>query len=425
MDNTAKDRTTGDWPMIAAQLPSGWEELAVEMGVVYTKFPAHMGTKVTKATHLLQPILYQVATNSSLAVTVAMAAAAGVIKMSAVGLHKRMRTIGPYLARLVTLMTDAEVVFGAERWAGYDVVIVDGSSVSRPGAEGTTARVHYALRLSTLRPVQIEVTDDKVGETFRHFDAEAGQLWMGDRGYSNPPGIAAIVTADADVLVRYNRGSLPLYGINGQLLDVQRMLARLKRPGVAREWYAEVHPQGGKVIVGRLCALLLPPDEAEEARQRARREQGPSVTAETLVAAQYVVVFTTVPSSRMTAALVMELYGLRWQIELHIKRDKSIAGLDRLPNFRSDTVYSWICAKMLLTQIARKLATPNVAIPPCGDLDWFGIRRAERRKGRTHAVKAPGRRRTVASHDCPLAERPRGTHSGQCQSVSRSLAGIP
>jgi hypothetical protein len=133
---------------------------------------------------------------------------------------------------------------------------------------------------------------------------------------------------------------------------------------VAREWYAEVYPQGGKAIVGRLCALLLPPDKAEEARQRARREQGPSVTEETLAATQYVVVFTTVPSSRLTAALVMELYGLRWQIELHIKRDKSIAGLARLPNFRSDTVYSWICAKMLLTQIARKLAAPNVAIPP-------------------------------------------------------------
>jgi hypothetical protein len=149
------------------------------------------------------------------------------------------------------------------------------------------------------------------------------------------------------------------------------------------------------------------------------------VTEETLVAAQYVVVFTTVPSSRLTAALVMELYGLRWQIELHIKRDKSIAGLDRLPNFRSDTVYSWICAKLLLTQIARKLAAPNVAIPPCGDLDWFGIRRPEMHQGRTHAVKGPGRRRNMASHDCPLAERPRGTHSGQCQSASRSLAGIP
>jgi len=51
MDDTVKDRVAGDWPIIAAHLPFGWEELAVERGVVYRKFPAHMGTKVTKAAH--------------------------------------------------------------------------------------------------------------------------------------------------------------------------------------------------------------------------------------------------------------------------------------------------------------------------------------------------------------------------------------
>jgi hypothetical protein len=81
-----------------------------------------------------------------------MAAAAGVIEMSAAGLHKRMRTIGPYLARLVTLMTDAEVAFAAERWSGYDVVIVDGSSESRPAAEGATARVHHAATFDAVVP---------------------------------------------------------------------------------------------------------------------------------------------------------------------------------------------------------------------------------------------------------------------------------
>jgi len=60
----------------------------------------------------------------------------------------------------------------------------------------------------------------------------------------------------------------------------------------------------------------------------------------------------------------MELYRLRWQVELSIKRDKSIGGLDRLPNFRADTIRSWILAKLLLAQIARKIATANVAIPP-------------------------------------------------------------
>jgi Transposase DDE domain len=389
MENRSGDAAgdvAGDWAMIAAQLPLGWRDLAVEMGVVGRKFPMHMGTKVTDVEQVLRPVLYQVATNSSLAVTVSATRAAGIIEMSAVGLHKRMRTIGPYLAQLVTLMTQAETTFSPELWAGYDPIAVDGSSVTRPGAEGTTARVHYALRLSTLQPVQLEVTDITGGETFRNFNAEAGQLWIADRGYANPPGVAAIMDQGADVLVRHNRGSLPLYDTGGRILDVQKRLANLDRPGVSREWYAEVRPHGGKAIAGRLCGLLLPPDKAREARQRARREQGASVTKETLAAASYVVVFTTVPRSRLTADLIMELYRLRWQIELHIKRDKSIAGLDRLPNFRNDTIYSWICAKLLLTQIARKLATPKVSIPPFAHGQCFLGRNAEKHARRPHAI---------------------------------------
>lgn len=410
--------------MIASQLPPQWRDLAEEMGVVYRDFPSHMGTKVTDIEQVLRPVLYQVATGSSLAVAVSAAAAAGIIKLSAVALHKRMRSIGPYLAKLVALMTGSEAKFEAERWAGYDPVIVDGSSVSRPGAEGTTARVHYALRLSTLRPVQIEVTDDKGGETFRHFDAEAGQLWIGDRAYANPPGIAAIKEAKADVLVRYNRGALPIFGIDGRAMDVLKMLGKLKRPGVAREWYAEVRQLGHKAIAGRLCALLLPPDKAEEARQRARREQGSSVTAETLEAAQYVVVFTTVPRKRLKADLVMELYGLRWQVELHIKRDKSIAGLDRLPNFRKDTVYSWICAKLLLTQIARKLAAPNVAIPPSTAAHWFLGGHPEERPRQHRAIKKPHRRRTLAAHESALADRLGRPHPNHCSTTAVRHAGI-
>jgi hypothetical protein len=421
MEQTTGEQIAGDWTMIAAQLPPGWRELAVEMGLVYRGYPVHMGTKVTDIEQVLRPMLYQVATNSSLAVAVSMAAAGEVIKMSAVGLHKRWRTIGPYLAQLVALMSDTQATFAPENWAGYEPVVVDGSSVSRPGAEGTTARVHYALRLDTLRPVQLEVTDDKGGETFRRFDAEPGQLWMGDRVYANPPGIASIKGAGADVLVRYNRGSLPLFNIDGKPLDVQKKLTTLKRPGVAREWYAEVRPHGGKAIVGRLCALLLPPDKAEEARRRVRREQGASVTEETLAAAQYVIVFTTVPSKRLTADLVMELYRLRWQIELHIKRDKSIASLDRLPNFRKDTIYSWICAKLLLTQVARKLAASNVAIPPSG-AGFLG--RPEERARSAHPIKRPHRRRTLAADDDLVAIRNRRPDTHRREEPARSSVGV-
>ena len=52
---------------------------------------------------------------------------------------------------MLTQMLDTARTFPAERWADYEIVIVDATVVTRPGAKGTTARVHYALRLRDLR----------------------------------------------------------------------------------------------------------------------------------------------------------------------------------------------------------------------------------------------------------------------------------
>ncbi len=364
MDNTCT--SSGNWAIVEAQLPAHWPELAEQHGLVPADVPAQLGAKVTNIRVPLRTVLYRVGTNCSLKTAAASAFAGEMIDVSPVAVHLWERKLGPLFASLVADMADTERAFAAERWAGYDIVIVDASTVSRPGAEGTTARVHYALRLTTLRPVYVEVTDDKGGETFRRFDPQAGELWMGDRGYANPPGVAFVKASDAEVLVRYNRGSLPLYDINSNRLDVLAKLAKLRKPGRVHEWAAWVHADGYEPISGRLVAVRLPEDKAKEARGRLRREQGNEVTEESLAMASFVVVFTTVPKNKLFAELVLELYGLRWQIELHIKRDKSIAGLDRLPNRRPDTVYTWICAKLLLVQIARKMASSKMAIPPCG-----------------------------------------------------------
>lgn len=364
MDNTGT--SSGNWAIVEAQLPAHWPDLAEQHGWVPAAVPAQLGAKVTDIRVPLRTVLYRVGTNCSLKTAAASAFAGEMIDVSPVAVHLWERKLGPLFASLVADMADTERTFAAERWAGYDIVIVDASTVSRPGAEGTTARVHYALRLTTLRPVCVEVTDDKGGETFRRFDPQAGELWMGDRGYSNPPGVAFVKASDAEVLVRYNRGSLPLYDINSNRLDVLAKLAKLRKPGRVHEWAAWVHADGYEPILGRLVAVRLPEDKAKEARDRLRREQGKEVTEESLAMASFVVVFTTVPKNKLSAGLVLELYGLRWQVELHIKRDKSIAGLDRLPNRRPDTVYTWICAKLLLVQIARKMASSKMAIPPCG-----------------------------------------------------------
>lgn len=398
-----------DWAAIEAVLPAGWRQLAVDMKVIRPNLAPQLGAKVTDIGVILRLVLYQVAKNCGLEFATAMFAAAGLLAISFVALHKWMKKLGPYLAELLAQMVrDEQAMFAPERWAGYEMVLLDASAVMRPGAKTTTSRVHYALRLTDLGVVEAHVTDEKGGETLRRFRPEPGQLWIGDRGYANPPGISHAVDRGADVLIRYNRGSLPLYDVAGRAIDVQNKLSKLRNAGRPRQWSAWIHVDGERRLAGRLCAVRLPADKAEEARTRARREQGTEVTAQTLAMAEFVVVFTTVPRDRLTCDMLLVLYRARWQVELAFKRSKSITGLDRLPNFRSDTIQSWVCGKLLLHQIARRLSlresAGNGAFPP----------RARRR---------PARRAARAVADRPPRSRLPRSHGASAPGTSRVCSG--
>lgn len=361
-----------EWSMIEAQLPENWRELADEAGLV----PAHPppGAKVLNVQDVesvLRLIFYHVATNTSLRTTTAMGVAANLIKLSAVALHLWMKKSGAFLGTVLELVTTTRETFAAKRWAGYDIRVVDASTVQRPGAIGTTSRIHYELQLTSLRPTQIIITTEKVGETFRHFEAKRGQLFVGDRAYSNPPGIASIDEQGAHMLVRYNRSSLPVYNARGNRLSVFTFFKKLRTRNLVRDWVVYVQPDDTNPIKGRLCMVRLPKDKAEEARQRLRNEyrrKGKNLSNDALKAAEYVVVFTTIPQTRLNKKEVMDLYGLRWQVELAFKREKSITGLDELPNFREDTIETWICTKLLLSQIAQKIASADENVDSANSL---------------------------------------------------------
>jgi hypothetical protein len=357
-----------DWQTIDQALPSQWRELAVERRLIGRKLPPHLGAKVKDIGIVVRLAFYQVATNSGLEATTAAFAAAGLIDISFVALHKWMKKLGPYLQELLARLVSAEhAVFSPERWAGYEVVATDASCVERPGAKGTTARLHYTVRLTDLRPVEAHITDHTGGETLRRFHPEPGQLWVCDRGYSNAPSIAHADERDAAVLIRLNRWSLPLHDVGGRVVDVRAKLERLGRPGRVREWNVWVHPDKGARVAGRLVAVRLPREKVAEARKRVRDENGAKTTEEQLWMAEFVVLFTTVPAAKLTAEQLVELYRLRWQVELEFKRAKSLMGLDKLPNYLPETILSWIAAKLWLQQVLRVIAARSSvdAFSPC------------------------------------------------------------
>lgn len=362
----ANPLANSDWDKLTSLLPPEWRSLAEEHGLCRPQ-PSRNGdrAKLRDPGLLLRLVLHHVATETALAQTTAQADAVDLVTVSPVALHKRMRTVAPWLAELAARMDDSATKFAAERWAGFRVFATDATAGTRPGATGTTVRVHYRIEMATLRPQQIFVTDVHGGEMLRRFSIAKDDLDLADRGYCNPQDVDHVRGHDGQLIVRFNRGTLPLFTTRGRPLDIVPKVQRLHRPGRVRSWTAVVHANG-RAHVGRICAVRLTAEATKNAQDWLRREHGSAVTAEDLEWAHFMVVFTTVPASRLTAEQVLDLFRLRWQVELQVKRDKSIGGLGHIPNFRDDTIASWICAKLLAQALARKLATP-APFPPCAE----------------------------------------------------------
>jgi hypothetical protein len=351
-----------DWDTIRGHLPADYRELAHTHGAIRTQYD---DARITNADDLLRLILVHVGADLPLRQTVALFAESCGPTVSPNCLHKRMRKAAPYLQALVAGMTSWTSACEPSRWNGYDLILVDASSFAGRCATGTDARIHAALRLSNLSVVHAHASDVSGAESLRRFQWQEEQLVIGDRGYCNAPGIVWAVEHGADVLVRLNRGALPLVDARGDSIDVIAWVRTLEDGQIAERSVSGRCSIDGQQhgVAGRLVATRLPQDKIEEARKRVRKEQGSDLTEETLEMAAYLVLFTTAPKARLSASQCIEAYRWRWQIELLFKRWKSICGYDRLPNERTDTILSWLSAKILLGMIVERMAATAISPP--------------------------------------------------------------
>lgn len=378
------------WDQIREYLPADYAALANKHKQVQTQFG---NAKLRDADMLLRFILLHVGANLPLRQTVALAAEAGLPNLSPMRLHKKMCRAAPYLQALVSGMLDWSTAGSLEKWGGYVFTAVDATVVCGPGATGTDARIHTKLRLADVSLASVEVTDETGGETFCRFTWQPGELAVGDRAYCGTRGVMHVVNSGADVLVRYRLGGLPLLDEEDNDIDVLAK-ARTVLQGCVLD--LDVHVPGlERDIPGRLIIMRLPADAAERARQRVRKENGPSTSAQTLEAAGYVILFTTASRARLDADRCLQGYRLRWQIELQFKRWKSLCNFDELPNQRGDTILSWLYGKVLLGALLDRMASIPTELSPPGQPD----------AGFEH--DAPHVVRPVEAHQHPLPARHR------------------
>jgi hypothetical protein len=349
---------TENWPILCTFLPKGWEEMARSTGAL------RRARDIPDAESLLRLLLMHVANGYSLAETAARAGQLG-MELSAVAIFKRLRASEEWLRWL------AEQQRGRQRLAietqGRPVRAVDATTVSEPGSTGTDWRVHYAVNLANLQCDFFELTGVEGGETLRRIPIRVGDIVMGDRVYSTPVGVAHVKAAQADIVVRLNRQSLPLFDAGGNQLKVLRLFRKLK-VGQIQEWTTQVkHPAGGWVP-GRLIALKRSAAATRLARRRlevnASKKQK-KVSPESWEAAQYFYVWTTLSNS-FPASTVLELYRLRWQIELAFKRMKSIMGLGHLPKKDPASARAWLHGKIFASLLVERMVEAADTFSPWG-----------------------------------------------------------
>jgi hypothetical protein len=340
-----------EWEFLTDFLPQDWREQARTTGAL------RRARGIPNADCLLQLILMHTATGLSLRQTVVRAREQSIADISDVALLKRLRSSEPWLRSLTSHLTEINQADLLQRLSTQGRIrVVDATTVQEQGGAGTDWRVHYTLCLPDLSCDFFELTDEKGGETYRRIPVKPGDLLLGDRGYSNAPGVRAVVQAQGEVLVRWNSFSFPLQTLDGKPFEALTELNQLPKRGCG-EWKV-CFTQEGKRYTGRLCAIRKGAVATARAQKKIRKEAGKKqkqVSEEALKLAGFIMVFTTVGPQRLSTREVLELYRVRWQIELRFKHLKSLLGLGCLPKYDEQSCRAWIQAKLLCGLLLERL----------------------------------------------------------------------
>lgn len=350
-----------DWEALLAYLPEDWEKEARTQGA-FTRARGFANPEV-----LLRTLFLHLAQGCSLRETSARAKRGKLAQVSDVAILNRLRASESWLRYMALALAKRRFTDFQERKAfrKYRVCAVDATAVSEPGSTGTDWRLHYLLDLATLTCGHFELTDVRTGESFKRFPVQPDDLFLADRGYESVEGIAHIKEGGGEVLLRIRVAACPLYTPSGERFDPLDRCAGLKE-GQSGEWPVVMRGSKGGTVSGRVCVYRRNASEVEAALERIRRREsrkGQATREETLEAAKYVAIFTTVPEAEMSLGEVFALYRFRWQIEMSFKRLKSLTGFGHLPKYDGRSCRAWLYGKLLLGLLAESMV--RVPFSPC------------------------------------------------------------
>jgi hypothetical protein len=351
---TPESLVNRDWTGVVARL-GGAEALSLTARQTKAFVRAR---EISNAVDLLRLILAYCLGEQGLRSTAAWATSVGLVDISCVALLYRLRQCGDWLALLVGQALAAAAPKASQ---GRLIRVIDATTVRKKGPQGKNKngvwRIHSAFDLPQERFGHFELTDQQEGERLDRIAPVAGEIRLADRAYLQPERMARLIRAGADFVIRAGwKGARWLDG-KGRALDLITELRKATERGLLDRpiW---IKPRRGAPLALRLVAVKKPPQAADEARRKARRSAkkgGHQLSKQTLQAADWVILITSLTSDDFTADDVLALYRLRWRIELGFKRLKSLIGLKGPPGTDERSARPHILAHLLVILLLEPL----------------------------------------------------------------------
>jgi len=322
---------------------------------------------IDNAVVLLRLMLGYCLGGKGLRLTAAWAASLGLADVTNVALLYRLRLCGDWFAKLVGKALSEACPEAAQ---GRIIRIVDGTTVPKAGRKAKQDnglwRIHAAFDLPSERFSHFELTDGKGGERLDRIPVVKGEIRLADRAYLAADRIVYVLDGGGDIVIRAGWKRARWLDSEGAPFN---LIAALKKAAPAGKidipvWLGR---KGRPALDLRLVAVRKPERAIAEAKRKARRaaqRERRNISKETLLAAEWVILVTSLKKETYAADDVLALYRLRWRIELAFKRLKSLIGLKEPPGFDERSAKPWVLAHLLLVLITEPLMSEFEVSPP-------------------------------------------------------------
>lgn len=348
-----------DWLHVLSMLPDDLD------GSCISKLAVSRFREVSSASDLLRLCLAYGVCDLSLRQTAAWASTIGLGSMSNVAVLKRLRSAGNWLGHLIVEVLARR---GLTRSVpALKVRIVDSSVVTTPGRLAQDYRIHMGFDLGEMSITDVELTPTNSGESLRRHIQGGGEVLLADRGYGRRPQIAAALSGGANVVIRIHYMTVPLEDSKGRPLRTLSLLKTLQSHEIG-DWSVYMR-HGNRRFRLRLVAVKKSREAArrsvDKARHKAATNGHSKPDPRSLKAAEYTYLLTNLTPEEISGVEVLELYRLRWQIELAFKRIKSLLQLN-LRAKNEDMARTYLLANILGALLIEELCGDALSFFPWG-----------------------------------------------------------